>query len=91
MTTLQNSYHNFSWLHGCLVTKYGSVVVIPPIPESVLYGDLEDELIEKRRLGFQKFASRICRHPVLSNSDAWKLFITETNDKVCCSKLIAAF
>ena len=91
MTSLLNSFHNFSWLHGCLVTKYGSVVVIPPIPESVLYGDLEDELIEKRRIGFQKFASRICRHPVLSNSEAWKLFLTETNDKVWYSKkLIAA-
>ena len=86
MTTSQHSFQHFSWLHGCLVTKYGSVVVIPPIPESVLYGDLEDELIEKRRIGFQKFASRICRHPVLSNSEAWKLFITETHDKVRYSK-----
>ena len=91
MITLQHSFQHFSWLHGCLVTKYGSVVVIPPIPESVLYGDLEDELIEKRRVGFQKFASRICRHPVLSNSEAWKLFITETHDKVWYSKVDCSF
>ena len=82
LTTFLCSFNNFCWLHSCLVKKYGSVVVIPPIPESVLYGDLEDELIEKRRVGFQKFASRISRHPVLSISEAWKLFITETNNKV---------
>ena len=89
-TLQQNSFQNFCWLHGCLVAKYGSVVVIPPIPERVLYGDLEDELIEKRRVGFQKFVCRICRHPVLSTSEAWKLFITETNDKVRRSNLIIA-
>ena len=80
-------FQNFCWLHGCLIAKYGSVVVIPPIPERVLYGDLEDELIEKRRVGFQKFVRRICDHPVLSISEAWKLFITETNEKVQYNKI----
>ena len=38
-------YKHFNWLHKQLVNKFGSIIVIPPIPTSQLMGTLEEELI----------------------------------------------
>ena len=75
-------FKHFNWLHKQLVNKFGNIIVIPPIPTSQLMGTLEEELIEKRRQGFQQFVNRICQHPILSISSVWKHFITETDEKV---------
>ena len=75
-------YKHFNWLHKQLVNKFGNIIVIPPIPTSQLMGTLEEELIEKRRQGFQKFVNRVCQHPILSISSVWKHFLTETDEKV---------
>ena len=59
------------------------ILIIPALPEKVLVGANDDDIIEKRRVGFQNFVDRICRHPILSTSSVWKLFITETDEKAC--------
>ena len=74
-------YKHFDWLHERLVKKFGSIIPIPPLPEKQAVGRFEEDLIEHRRIQLQSFADRICRHPVLSTSEVWKHFITETDDK----------
>ena len=71
------------WLHERLDKRYGLILIIPALPEKVLVGANDDDIIEKRRVGFQNFVDRICRHPILSTSSVWKLFITETDEKAC--------
>lgn len=74
-------YKHFDWLHERLTAKYGAVVALPPLPEKQVTGRFEEELIETRRVQLQSFASRISRHPVLSESHVWRHFISETEDK----------
>ena len=45
-------------------------------------GGTEDDILEVRRQELQSFVDRVNLHPVLSASNIWKLFISETNDKV---------
>ena len=58
------------------------MIVIPPIPEWNMAGGKEDDVLEVRRQELQSFVDRVNLHPVLSFSNIWKLFISETNDKV---------
>merc|ERR1712013_776352 len=44
-------------------------------------GRFEEDLIEHRRIELQSFVDRICRHPVLANSEVWRHFLTQTDDK----------
>merc|ERR550517_2326639 len=44
-------------------------------------GGTEDDILEVRRQELQSFVDRVNLHPVLSASNIWKLFISETNDK----------
>ena len=62
-------YKHFDWLHERLSGKFGAVIAIPPLPEKQVTGRFEEELIEKRRIELQSFVDRICRHPVLANSE----------------------
>eukprot|EP00092_Neocalanus_flemingeri_P075895 GFUD01094088.1.p1 GENE.GFUD01094088.1~~GFUD01094088.1.p1 ORF type:complete len:536 (+),score=138.48 GFUD01094088.1:167-1774(+) len=74
-------YKHFDWLHERLVGKFGMIIAIPPLPEKQVTGRFEEELIEHRRVQLQSFANRICRHPVLSNSEVWKHFLIQTDEK----------
>ena len=61
--------------------KFGMIITIPPLPEKQVTGRFEEDLIEHRRIQLQSFADRICQHPVLSTSEVWKHFLSETDDK----------
>lgn len=74
-------YKHFDWLHERLTGKFGAIIAIPPLPEKQVTGRFEEDLIEHRRIELQSFVDRICRHPVLCNSEVWKHFITQTDDK----------
>lgn len=74
-------YKHFDWLHERLVKKFGMIAAIPPLPEKQVTGRFEEDLIEHRRVQLQSFVDRICRHPMLSTSEVWMHFLTETNDK----------
>jgi len=74
-------YKHFDWLHERLSKKYGMVIPIPPLPDKQVVGRFEEDLVELRRIQLQSFTDRICRHPILSRSEVWNHFITETDDK----------
>jgi hypothetical protein len=48
----------------------------------LLTGCFEEDLIKHRRIEFQSFVDRVRHHPVLSNSDGWKHFLTQTDEKM---------
>jgi sorting nexin-9/18/33 len=47
----------------------------------VCAGKFEEDLIEHRKQILQLWVAKICRHPLLSNSEAWMHFITCTDEK----------
>lgn len=73
-------YKHFDWLHNRLVEKF-SLIPIPPLPDKQISGRYEDAFIEHRRVQLQEFVDWVCRHPILSNCEVWRHFLTCTDDK----------
>ena len=44
-------------------------------------GRYEEEFIEHRMNQLQSFVNRMCRHPILSQSDVWSHFLSCTDEK----------
>lgn len=45
-------------------------------------GRFEEEFIKMRMERLQAWMSRMCRHPVISNSEVFQLFLTYKDEKV---------
>ncbi|XP_023225261.1 sorting nexin lst-4-like [Centruroides sculpturatus] len=73
-------YKHFDWLHERLEDKF-TLIPIPPLPDKQISGRYQEEFIEHRMAQLQMWVNRICRHPVLSQSEVWKHFITCTDEK----------
>lgn len=73
-------YKQFDWLHERLVEKF-TLIPIPPLPAKQQAGRFEEQFIEHRRSQLQEFTNYICSHPILSNCEVWKHFITCTDEK----------
>lgn len=73
-------YKQFDWLHERLVEKF-SLIPIPPLPAKQQTGRFEEQFIEHRRAQLQEFTNYMCNHPILSNCEVWKHFITCTDEK----------
>ncbi|GFR06835.1 sorting nexin lst-4 [Trichonephila clavata] len=73
-------YKHFDWLHERLEEKF-SLIPIPPLPDKQISGRYEKDFIDHRKNQLQMWVNRICRHPVLSQSEVWMHFLTCTDDK----------
>uniref|UniRef100_A0AC35U6R7 Sorting nexin n=1 Tax=Rhabditophanes sp. KR3021 TaxID=114890 RepID=A0AC35U6R7_9BILA len=73
-------YKHFDWLHDQLATKF-LLIPIPPLPEKQVSGRYEEDLIEHRKNILQLWVNKICNHPVLSQSEVWKHFISCNDEK----------
>ena len=73
-------YKHFDWLHKQLTDKF-TMLVIPPLPDKQAFGRYEEEFIDHRMKTLQSFVDRICSHPIMSESEVWKHFITCTDQK----------
>ncbi|KAK2154161.1 hypothetical protein LSH36_275g05015 [Paralvinella palmiformis] len=73
-------YKHFDWLHDRLVDKFPTVAV-PPLPEKQISGRFEDDFIQARQRGLQLWMDRMCKHPVVSDSEVFRHFLTCTDEK----------
>jgi len=73
-------YKHFDWLHERLSSKF-HIIPIPPLPDKQIQGRYEEEFIEHRMNQLQSFVDRMCRHPVLSQSEVWSHFLSCTDEK----------
>ncbi|KAI8053456.1 Phox homologous domain-containing protein [Syncephalis plumigaleata] len=76
-------YQDFAWLYSVLTVEYPQCIIAPP-PEKYRMGYLtgnrfDDEFIEKRRAGLERFIRRIARHPLLQLNEHVKQFLTNSN------------
>ncbi|KAF6777123.1 hypothetical protein AHF37_03286 [Paragonimus kellicotti] len=74
-------YKHFDWLHARLVSKY-PCVCIPPLPEKAITGRYDDDFVDERRKGLQQWLDRMCRHPVVSQCDVLRHFLSCTDEKL---------
>ncbi|KFM57812.1 Sorting nexin-33, partial [Stegodyphus mimosarum] len=73
-------YKHFDWLHERLEEKF-SLIPIPPLPDKQISGRYQQDFIDHRMNQLQMWVNRICRHPVLSQSEVWMHFLTCTDEK----------
>ncbi|XP_056157174.1 sorting nexin-9-like isoform X2 [Lampris incognitus] len=78
---VNHRYKHFDWLYERLLEKFGSAIPIPCLPDKQVTGRFEEEFIRMRMERLQAWMSRMCRHPVVSNSDVFQLFLTYRDEK----------
>ncbi|KAK7069134.1 Sorting nexin-9, partial [Halocaridina rubra] len=78
--SVSRRYKHFDWIQARLSDKF-PLIPIPPLPEKQISGRFEDDLIEYRMTMLQSWIDRICRHPVVSQSEVFHHFVTCPNDE----------
>uniref|UniRef100_A0A7N8WTI4 Sorting nexin n=1 Tax=Mastacembelus armatus TaxID=205130 RepID=A0A7N8WTI4_9TELE len=78
---VNHRYKHFDWLYERLLEKFGSVLPIPLLPDKQVTGRFEEDFIRIRMEGLQAWMSRLCRHPVVSQSEVFQLFLTYRDEK----------
>uniref|UniRef100_A0A3Q2EIK6 Sorting nexin n=1 Tax=Cyprinodon variegatus TaxID=28743 RepID=A0A3Q2EIK6_CYPVA len=78
---VNHRYKHFDWLYERLLDKFGSAIPIPSLPDKQVTGRFEEEFIKMRMERLQGWMSRMCRHPVVSNSEVFQLFLTYKDEK----------
>uniref|UniRef100_A0A8B9KRY2 Sorting nexin n=1 Tax=Astyanax mexicanus TaxID=7994 RepID=A0A8B9KRY2_ASTMX len=79
--SVNHRYKHFDWLYERLLEKFGCAIPIPSLPDKQVTGRFEDEFIKMRMERLQGWMSRMCRHPVVSNSEVFQLFLTYKDEK----------
>ena len=75
ISSVDRRFSHFSALLQ-LLRKLFPPIAIPDLPENRYVGRLRAEFVETRRRDLQRWLSRIVRHPILSNSEAVRLFLS---------------
>ncbi|KAL4630469.1 sorting nexin-9 isoform X1 [Arapaima gigas] len=78
---VNHRYKHFDWLYERLLDKYGSAVPIPSLPDKQVTGRFEEEFIKMRMERLQGWMTRMCRHPIISNSEVFQLFLSYKDEK----------
>uniref|UniRef100_A0A672PKN4 Sorting nexin 9 n=1 Tax=Sinocyclocheilus grahami TaxID=75366 RepID=A0A672PKN4_SINGR len=78
---VNHRYKHFDWLYERLLEKYGSAIPIPCLPDKQVAGRFEDEFIKMRMERLQGWMTRMCRHPVISSSEVFQLFLSYKDEK----------
>ncbi|XP_070781541.1 sorting nexin-9b isoform X2 [Enoplosus armatus] len=78
---VNHRYKHFDWLYERLLDKFGSAIPIPSLPDKQVTGRFEEEFIKMRMERLQGWMTRMCRHPVVSSSDVFQIFLTYKDEK----------
>ncbi|KAL6486543.1 hypothetical protein MHYP_G00059350 [Metynnis hypsauchen] len=78
---VNHRYKHFDWLYERLLEKFGSAIPIPSLPDKQVTGRFEEEFIKMRMERLQAWMTRMCRHPVVSNSEVFQLFLNYKDEK----------
>jgi len=90
-------YKHFDWLHERVSSKFNFLPIPPLPDKQIQgfigllwllssrpgmsQGRYEEEFIEHRMNQLQSFVDRMCRHPVLAQSEVWGHFLSCTDEK----------
>ncbi|CAH2251554.1 sorting nexin-9 isoform X1 [Pelobates cultripes] len=79
--SVNHRYKHFDWLYERLLVKFGLAIPIPSLPDKQVTGRFEEEFIKMRMERLQAWMSRMCRHPVVSESDLFQQFLNFRDEK----------
>jgi len=75
VATISRRYNDFSWLHDVLRSEFLHIL-IPPLPEKVIFDRFSPEIVEYRRKELERFLKRVLSHAYLGKSQHVKTFLT---------------
>ncbi|KAM6460773.1 sorting nexin-9 isoform 4-T4 [Liasis olivaceus] len=79
--SVNHRYKHFDWLYERLLIKFGSAIPIPSLPDKQVTGRFEEEFIKMRMERLQAWMTRMCRHPVISESELFQQFLSFRDEK----------
>ncbi|KAJ6664549.1 hypothetical protein lerEdw1_006122 [Lerista edwardsae] len=79
--SVNHRYKHFDWLYERLLIKFGSAIPIPCLPDKQVTGRFEEEFIKMRMERLQGWMTRMCRHPVISESEVFQQFLNFRDEK----------
>uniref|UniRef100_A0A803SLN9 Sorting nexin n=1 Tax=Anolis carolinensis TaxID=28377 RepID=A0A803SLN9_ANOCA len=79
--SVNHRYKHFDWLYERLLIKFGSAIPIPSLPDKQVTGRFEEEFIKMRMERLQGWMTRMCRHPVVSESELFQQFLSFRDEK----------
>ncbi|XP_059570403.1 sorting nexin-9 isoform X1 [Alligator mississippiensis] len=79
--SVNHRYKHFDWLYERLLVKFGLAIPIPSLPDKQVTGRFEEEFIKMRMERLQAWMSRMCRHPVVSESEVFQQFLNFRDEK----------
>ncbi|XP_042302413.1 LOW QUALITY PROTEIN: sorting nexin-9 [Sceloporus undulatus] len=79
--SVNHRYKHFDWLYERLLIKFGSAIPIPSLPDKQVTGRFEEEFIKMRMERLQAWMTRMCRHPVVSESEVFQQFLSFHDEK----------
>ncbi|NWI52309.1 SNX9 protein, partial [Calyptomena viridis] len=74
-------YKHVDWLYERLLVKFGLAIPIPSLPDKQVTGRFEEEFIKMRMERLQAWMTRMCRHPVVSESEVFQQFLNFRDEK----------
>uniref|UniRef100_A0A8C5IGH1 Sorting nexin n=1 Tax=Junco hyemalis TaxID=40217 RepID=A0A8C5IGH1_JUNHY len=90
--SVNHRYKHFDWLYERLLVKFGLAIPIPSLPDKQVTGRFEEEFIKMRMERLQAWMTRMCRHPVVSESEVFQQFLNFRDEKhYACIKLFFVF
>ncbi|KAI9032265.1 Vps5 C terminal like-domain-containing protein, partial [Hyaloraphidium curvatum] len=72
--SVNRRYRDFLWLFNQLSIGHPGVI-IPPLPEKQTMGRFQEEFVESRRVGLERFLQKITSHPMLFDDADVKVFL----------------
>ncbi|XP_041325970.1 sorting nexin-9 [Pyrgilauda ruficollis] len=85
--SVNHRYKHFDWLYERLLVKFGLAIPIPSLPDKQVTGRFEEEFIKMRMERLQAWMTRMCRHPVVSESEVFQQFLSFRDEK-CVGMLL---
>uniref|UniRef100_A0A674G7K5 Sorting nexin n=1 Tax=Taeniopygia guttata TaxID=59729 RepID=A0A674G7K5_TAEGU len=79
--SVNHRYKHFDWLYERLLVKFGLAIPIPSLPDKQVTGRFEEEFIKMRMERLQAWMTRMCRHPVVSESEVFQQFLSFRDEK----------
>ncbi|XP_061480211.1 sorting nexin-9 isoform X2 [Rhineura floridana] len=79
--SVNHRYKHFDWLYERLLIKFGTAIPIPSLPDKQVTGRFEEEFIKMRMERLQAWMTRMCRHPVISESEVFQQFLSFRDEK----------
>ncbi|XP_012692184.1 sorting nexin-9a [Clupea harengus] len=78
---VNHRYKHFDWLYERLLEKFGSAIPIPCLPDKQITGRFDDDFIKMRMERLQGWMGRMCRHPVVCESEVFQLFMNYKDER----------